>query len=94
MAATKLSNTCCPEDPECVTVPDSMCAFVSSTVGETTLPLVVKFLSPDATSALASSTKALFAAPAPFVMPSIFSKSVSFISVSYTHLTLPTSDLV
>ena len=44
------------------------------------LPLAVTFLRPDATSADPSNTNALFAAPAPFVIPSIFSRSVSFIS--------------
>ena len=41
---------------------------------------MVRFRRPDATSAFASNTNALFAAPAPFVMPSNFSRSVSFMS--------------
>ena len=41
-------------------------------------PPAVRLRRPEATSALASRTRALFAAPAPLVMPSSFSKSVSF----------------
>ena len=44
------------------------------------VPDVVMFLKPEAMSALASSTTALLAAPAPFVIPSSFSRSVSDMS--------------
>ena len=44
-----------------------------------TTPDAVKAARPDATLADPSSTNALFAAPAPLVIPSIFSKSVSLI---------------
>ena len=48
-------------------------------VAACTVPVAVKFLTPS-TSMLASATKALLAAAVPFVIPSSFSKSVSFIS--------------
>ena len=51
-----------------------------SSVAPFNVPLAVKFLKPEATSAEPSNTNALLAAPAPFVMPSIFSKSVSSMS--------------
>ena len=51
-----------------------------TTAADVNVPLAVRFLSPDATSASPSNTTALLAAPAPSVIPSIFSKSASLIT--------------
>ena len=63
-----------------ISVPSIVMLSTTTPALDVIVPDVVMFLNPEAISAFASSTTALLAAPAPFVIPSIFSKSVSSIA--------------